>query len=110
MQTPGKIESQLSEELKARYSTYQSVLFHDENKELMEGDVINDTGIFRFHRGRLHGHGTEPAIELHDGHIEFWKCGVMHNGSGAAITALDELYKEFYLNGQITTEEKVLKG
>ena len=63
---------------KSRFLKYQGKKLRDDKGNLLEGDVMRDGAITRWHNGMLDGQG-EPAVELctseTGAHIEFWEKG-----------------------------------
>lgn len=79
------------------------VTFRDkETEELRQGDLFGGDVIMRFKNGLLHGDDI-PAVEYNDGHMEYFRHGVLHrDGNRPAIIDVSgkkKLY-EFWNNGE----------
>jgi hypothetical protein len=71
-----------------------------------EGDYNINGDIFRFENGLLHGGKnaegeTQPAVELLDGHTEWWTDGQLHRDDGPAVITENGEREEFWRNGEL---------
>jgi hypothetical protein len=70
------------------------------------GDYNVNGDISRFKNGLLHG-GTgiegeaQPAIELLNGHTEWWEDGFLHRDDGPAVITQHGTWEEFWLHGEL---------
>jgi hypothetical protein len=64
--------------------------------------------ISRFKHGLLHG-GTgldgedQPAIELLNGHTEWWEEGQLHRDKGPAVISQGGTWEEFWYHGELVS-------
>jgi hypothetical protein len=74
--------------------------------EAMQGEYAIENTIMRFEKGLLHGgkdvYGDEqPAIEIPNGHVEWWDHGEIHrDGAPAIITQYGE-WEEWWSHGTL---------
>jgi hypothetical protein len=71
-----------------------------------EGDYNVNGDISRFKHGLLHGGKGldgegQPAIELLNGHTEWWEDGQPHRDNGPAIISLFGTWEEFWHHGEL---------
>jgi hypothetical protein len=72
------------------------------------GDYNVNGDLSRFRNGLLHG-GTgidgepQPAIELLDGHTEWWEDGQVHREDGPAVITQNGAWEEFWHHGELIT-------
>jgi hypothetical protein len=71
-----------------------------------EGDYNVNGDISRFRNGLLHGgKGLEgedqPAIELLNGHTEWWEDGQLHRDRGPAVISQGGAWEEFWHHGEL---------
>jgi hypothetical protein len=70
------------------------------------GDYNVNGDISRFKDGLLHGGAdaegeAQPAVELLDGHTEWWKEGLLHRDGGPAVVTGHGTWEEFWLRGEL---------
>jgi hypothetical protein len=70
------------------------------------GDYNVNGDISRFRNGLLHGGRdaegeAQPAVELLDGHTEWWEDGYPHREDGPAVVTRHGTWEEFWLHGEL---------
>jgi hypothetical protein len=77
-----------------------------ETGETCRGDYNVNGAISRFKNGLLHG-GTglegeaQPAVELLNGHTEWWEDGFLHREDGPAVISQNGTWEEFWFHGEL---------
>ena len=106
----GQMEEMITSEKSYSRSRYLKFLGmtvgNQKTGEACNGDYTVNGDISRFKNGLLHGGKgldgeDQPAIELADGHTEWWENGLIHRDGGPAIISEYGTWEEFWQHGEL---------
>jgi hypothetical protein len=92
---------------RSRYLKFMGATVGNKNTGIpCEGDYNVNGDISRFKGGLLHGGKDadgedQPAVELLDGHTEWWEDGRPHRENGPAVISQGGAWEEFWHHGEL---------